>query len=196
MAKTRQKTTSEPLDFEVFKRLLKGLRNDGLYKWELYCTASFCTSLRVSDVKSTTWEELLYKNYFVKLEQKTQKVRQIPIAESFQKRLQELYDIMGHPPLDSSLIVNERSGEPMSTQYINRYIKNFIDWYNLPIHNFSTHSFRKTFGRHIWDLKGKTGEALTLLCWIFNHANPQLTMIYLGIRQEEVNEVFDQIDLD
>lgn len=196
MGLKNQPTKAEALDFVDFKRLLKGLRQDELYKWELYCTASFCTALRVSDVKSTSWGDLLHQNDFIKLEKKTSKLRDIKIGQSFQLRLQELYELMGSPSLDSSIIQNNKTGKELSTQYINRYIKNFIFWYKLPIRKFSSHTFRKTFGRYIWEMMGKTTEALVLLCLIFKHANVQTTMIYLGIRQDEIEGLYDMIELD
>ena len=187
-----RQTTSEPLDFDEFKGLLGKLRENGEYKWELYCLVSFCTAFRVSDVKTTTWEDIFNKNDFVKIEQKTQKMRKIPIGHSFQKRLRELYSLMGCPDMNSTVLLNERTGGPYSTQYINRTLKKWIGPYRLSIKKFSTHSFRKTFGRYVWEMMGKTMEALMLLCLIFKHD----TMIYIGIRQDEINGVFKMIELD
>ncbi len=196
MAKKGNLTCSEALDYDDFKRLLKGLRQDGLYKWELVCAASFCTALRVSDVKSTTWRDILYQNDLTKLEKKTSKVRDIHLGASFRKLLGELYELLGRPDLDSCIIPNDRTGKPMTTQHINKVIKTFIFRYKLPIKKFSTHTFRKTFGRTVWEMMGRTAEALTYLNLIFKHHNLMTTTIYLGIKQEEIQGIYEMIELD
>ncbi len=196
MANKHISTRSEALNYTDFKRLLKGLRKDGLYKWELYCAASFCTALRVSDVKSMTWGDLLHHNDIVKLEQKTSKMREIHLGTSFRRLLNELYELLGRPALDTCIIPNDRTGKPMTTQRINQVIKGFIFRYRLPIKKFSTHTFRKTFGRAIWEMMGKTAEALTYLNLIFKHSNIMTTTIYLGIKQEEIQGIFEMINLD
>ena len=48
------------------------------------------------------------------------------------------------------------------------------------------HTFRKTFGRYVYESMGRTTEALILLSMILKHSSPQVTMVYLGIRQEEI----------
>lgn len=190
-----QLTTAEPLDFEDFKRLLSGLRQDKLYNWELYCMVSFATACRVSDIRKTTWEDVLERNELVKLEQKTEKTRRIPFSDDIQTRLLELYRLMGDPDKSLPLIANPRLAKAYSREHINRMLKRFRFRYKLPVRNFSTHTFRKTFGRYVWDSMGRSMEALTLLCLIFKHASIQTTMIYLGIRQDEINSVFHGIKL-
>lgn len=82
----------------------------------------------------------------------------------------------------------------MSTQYINRVMKTWKDKYNLHIGNISSHTFRKTFGRYVYDKMNRTEEAIILLQRIFRHSSPQTTMIYIGLRDDEVNKIFDTID--
>lgn len=47
--------------------------------------------------------------------------------------------------------------------------------YKLDIENFSTHTFRKTFGRYVYDTSENKSEALLLLNRIFNHSNIEIT---------------------
>jgi integrase len=56
--------------------------------------------------------------------------------------------------------------------------------------NISTHSLRKTFGRRVYDMNNQSEHALTLLSDIFSHSNIQITRIYLGLKQEEFNDVY------
>jgi len=196
MAALHQITTSEALKFSDYKRLLAGLRDMEKYQWELYCTISFCTAFRVSDVKTLTWRDILGSNEFIKIEKKTGKSREITIGDSFKSRVKELYELMGSPDQDEFVFCNPRTKCPFTTQYINRKLKQFKVRFDLPVKRFSTHTFRKTFGRYIWESMGKSTEALTLLNSIFRHSSLQTTIIYLGIRQEEVKNVYKLINLD
>lgn len=60
---------------EEYKKLLRLLHKDRQYLWELYARLAFCTALRVSDVLSLAWADILHKGSLIKIEKKTGKVR-------------------------------------------------------------------------------------------------------------------------
>ena len=63
------------------------------------------------------------------------------------------------------------------------------------VKHFSTHSFRKTFGRKVVEMAGENSEmALIKLAELFNHSNTAITRRYLGLRQEELSGVYDALD--
>lgn len=55
--------------------------------------------------------------------------------------------------------------------------------------HISCHSLRKTFGYHAW----KQGTQPALLMSIFNHSTYHITKRYLGIDQDDKDEVFAKI---
>ena len=59
----------------------------------------------------------------------------------------------------------------------------------------STHTFRKTFGRYVYELMGRSAEGLILLNQIFRHSNLETTRRYIGLAQEDIDKVFDSIRL-
>lgn len=191
-----QITTSEALDYNDFTRLLSGLHEDGNYLWELYCCISFCTACRISDVLAMTWRDVLEKNLLQRIEQKTGKTRLIPMNSSVQKRIEFLYKKLGSPDKRQPVFCNNRTKKPYTKQYINEMLKLFRSRYQLPIDRISSHTFRKTFGRYVYEIMGRTMESLILLSMIFRHSSPQITMVYLGIRQDEINGIYDTIQLD
>jgi integrase len=79
----------------------------------------------------------------------------------------------------------------VSTQFINRKLKEIKVVYRLKIDHFSTHSFRKTFGRRIWEQDNHSEKSLIMLSEIFNHSGTVITRKYLGIRQEEIANVYE-----
>lgn len=196
MAQKGQLTAAEALEYEDFIRLLSGLHEDGNYLWELYCCISFCTACRISDVLTMTWQDVLEQNALCKIEQRIGKMRQITLNGSVQQRIIGLYEQLGSPDKHLPVVCNSRTGKPYTRQYINEMQKLFRWKYRLPIRHFSSHTFRKTFGRYVYDMMGRTMEALILLSMIFRHSSPQVTMAYLGICREEIEGVYNTIQLD
>jgi integrase len=86
-------------------------------------------------------------------------------------------------------LLRSREGSVYSLQYINRKLKKLDVKYGLGI-SFSTHSFRKTFGRRIWDKNDNSEKSLILLGQIFNHSSVAITKRYLGIREQEIKNVY------
>lgn len=54
-----------------------------------------------------------------------------------------------------------------------------------------THTLRKTFGYHA----RKAGTSIEVLQNIFNHASPAVTRRYIGITQDEMDEVYINLNL-
>lgn len=90
---------------------------------------------------------------------------------------------------------NKHTGKPYSIQYINRIIKEWKETYNIQIGNFSTHTFRKTFGRFVYDTSKNKSEALVLLNSILKHSTIDVTKVYIGLRDEEIQSVFSSIKI-
>lgn len=193
MGQKNQITTSDYLKYKDFDKLLAGLRHDKQYWWELYARLSFCTACRVSDVTRLVWKDVLRRPFCIITEQKTGKTRRVSFNLSVQEKIAELYYLLGKPNINDYIFAAKRSGEPVSTQYINRVLKTFKYRYCLDIDHFSTHTFRKTFGRYVYETHNKSAESLILLNKIFNHSNIQVTQVYIGITQDEINNVFDSI---
>lgn len=189
-------TTADYLPYEEYLRLLHCLHHDRLYKWEAYCKISFCTAFRVSDVRTTHWKDILGKNEFIKIEQKTQKARLVKINDEILGNIQQMYQLLGKPDTELSVICNPRTGEPYSREHINRILKYFLWKYKLRIKRFSTHSFRKTFGRYVYESLGRTSDALVRLSQILNHKNIETTRRYIGLDQDDIDEIFESLSFD
>jgi integrase len=193
MAAKNQFTKSDYLPYEELKRLLDKLHKDKKYIWELYVRVSFCTALRASDVLSLTWSDIINRSSLVKREQKTGKVRKIQFSQNTQDRFDELYMLMKRPNPAELIFFNRRTGKPFTIQYINRIIKSWKEKYRIKIGNFSTHTFRKTFGRYVYDKNQNKSEALVLLNSILRHTSIDVTKVYIGLRDEEIQSVYSSI---
>lgn len=193
MAKKNQLTKSDYLPMEDYKKLLYLLHKDRQYLWELYARLAFCTALRVSDILPLTWSDILHKGSLTKSEKKTGKVRKIPLNLNIQTRIEELYMLLKRPNPNELIFKSKFTGTSISPQYLNRIMKEWKIKYKLNIENFSTHTFRKTFGRYVYDTSENKSEALLLLNRIFNHSSVEITKVYICIRKDEINSIFDSI---
>lgn len=195
MAKKNQLTKSDYLPMSEFKKLLKELHKDKKYIWELYARLSFCTALRCSDVLSLTWHDIWNRCSLTVTEKKTGKTRKIPFNLQTQKRIDEAYLLMKRPNPNELIFYNKKTRKPFTIQYINQMAKRWKEKYDLNIDHFSTHTFRKTFGRYVYDTSKDKSEALILVNSILNHSTIDVTKVYIGLRQDEVNSVFNSINL-
>ena len=193
MAKKNQLTTADHLEYSEYEKLLEGFHKDKEYLWEMYARLSFCTACRASDVLKFRWVDVIDKDETTVQEQKTGKARRIKFNRSVKEKLKELWGLMGHPNKALYIFQNPRTGEPMTIQNINQRLKQFKYRYRLNIDHFSTHTFRKTFGRYVYDQNGHSAESLILLNKILNHSNIQVTKAYIGITQDEINNIYDSI---
>lgn len=188
-----QLTTSDYLPIDEFNRLCDCLRKDKLYTWELYCRVAFCTALRASDVLTLCWTDILDTDELVKTEQKTKKTRSIPLNLSVREKLTELYDLLGRPDKKMPLIYNYQRKRVYSLEHINDLLKGFKRKYRLNIKHFSTHTFRKTFGRYVYEYCDKSAEALLYLNAILMHSSIATTKRYIGLEKDEINSIYGHI---
>ncbi len=187
-------TTADYIEWETMVDLVHRLYEDGRYRLSLLIGCGCFFGLRISDLKRLRWEHLLSGPRFSLIEKKTGKRREIKINAAFQQHIRNCYHALGVRHTDEFCFLN-RFGEVISTQMINRHLKSAKATYNLDVEHFSTHSFRKTFGRKVIDSAGEHSEmALIKLSEIFNHTSPMITRRYLGLRAEELEDVYNSLD--
>lgn len=61
--------------------------------------------------------------------------------------------------------------------------------------NICSHSLRKTFGYHIWHNAQDKEKSLIILQTIFNHSSPMMTKRYIGLMDDEIEDVFNDLNL-
>lgn len=194
MSKKGSITTSDFLPYEDYQRLVDSLMEDEQYKYALYCILSFALALRISDVTKLRWKDVLGQRELIVKEKKTNKTKSISIGPKTSEKIDDIYYKLGKPNKQEWIFMNRLGTAPISSQFINRIMKTWKEKYNLHIGNISSHTFRKTFGRYVYDKMNRTEEAIILLQRIFRHSSPQTTMIYIGLRDDEVNKIFDTLD--
>ena len=192
MSEIHSYTTADYLPWNKAMFLVKRLYEDGEYRMSLMVGCGCFFGLRISDLLSLTWEDILKKEELALRERKTGKRRVILINSSFQGHIRKCCRALEVTDLSEHCFLN-RYGVVISRQMVNRKLKWYKVKYRLPIGNFSTHTFRKTWARKIYEneLKEGRGEmALLKLSELMNHSSPAITRRYIGLRREELAEMY------
>ncbi|MEL4456943.1 tyrosine-type recombinase/integrase [Lutimonas vermicola] len=188
MALKGQKTSSDFLEWEKMKTLVLKLERDGDYKFALLIATGSYIGLRISDLLQLKWERLLNQDTLTITEKKTGKTRTITVNPELQEILNRLYIKMEAAP-EQYLFVNRFGKKPISVQHVNTKLKEIFTHYNIP-GRFSSHFMRKTLGRRVWQMNKYSDQALLLLSQLFNHSSTSTTKIYLGIREQEISNLY------
>lgn len=191
MARKHSKTTADYLEWSDAMRLIRRLADDGNYKMSLLISIGCFFGLRIGDILNLRWKQILDTDELTIIEGKTGKSRTIRINPQLKAHITECYEAI-HPLTKESHILKSQKGTVFSIQRINVIFKEIKKRYKLKIRNFSCHSLRKTFGRQVYNMSGDNSElALVKLMEIFNHSSVAITKRYLGLRQEEIMEVYE-----
>jgi integrase len=194
MSTLHSHTTADYIEWDTMLNLVRKLYRDKKYRMSLLIGCGCFFGLRISDLRRLRWSQLLDGEKFVITEQKTGKRREVRINKGFQAHIKDCYEALEVKDKDESCFLN-RYGKIISIQMINRHLKSIKTLYGLKVQNLSSHSFRKTFGRKVVESAGEQSEmALIKLSEIFNHASPMVTRRYLGLRAEELEEIYDGLD--
>ncbi len=188
-------TTADYITWDTATNLVRKLYRNGDYRMSLFVGCGIFFGLRVSDLLSLTWSKILGEDEFVLYEKKTNKRRVIHINSGFQAHARDCFNALGINNEDEFCFLN-RYGGLISLQMINRNLKAIKVKYQVRIRNFSTHSLRKTWARKIWEnenAQGRGEQSLVILSEVMNHSSVAITRRYLGIRQQEIGQIYESL---
>ena len=194
MALKGQYTTADALKWEEMISLVHRLYRDGDYRMSLLIATQCMWGLRIGDELRLRWSDILDKEEIVIIEQKTGKRRTIRVNKDLKKHIEDCYKALGSPASNEPIFLS-RLGTIYSREWVNMRLKEYKIKYKLNIKSYSSHSHRKTFGRHIVERAGADAErALIKLSEIFSHSSCEIPRRYLGLKAEEIGEVYESLD--
>ena len=184
-------TTADYLQWSEAMNLVRKLAKDSNYKMSLLTALGCFTGLRISDILSLRWNQILDTDEFTIIEHKTKKKRTIRVNLQLKKHIRDCYEHIQPVGINAPILISQK-GTVFSIQRINEVLKEIKRKYRLQIGNFSCHSLRKTFGRQVYNMNSDSSElALVKLMELFNHSSVSITKRYLGLRQEELLNTYD-----
>ncbi|RXT00981.1 site-specific integrase [Ammoniphilus sp. CFH 90114] len=123
-------------------------------------------------------------------EQKTEKLRIFVIGESGCKAIKDYIDYRKGCCLDEPLFPSRKGTGPIQRGQARKILSSAAKAVGI-MDPIGTHSLRKTFGYWAY----KSGQDIVRLQALFNHVSPKVTLAYIGITQEEIEEVYLSVNL-
>ena len=146
------------------------------------------TALRIGDLLSLTWSDVYdeerraFRSHIFLKERKTGKKKQIPLSKKAVKALWRYYP---HRSGDFIFANNRKSAGAICREHAWRIIRAATEALGLAF-SVGCHGLRKSFGFFAW----KAGVLPVLLMELFNHSSFEITRLYLGITQAEMDRVY------
>ncbi len=184
---------------DAMKSIMKGESN---YRDLLLFVLGINTGLRISDILALKWSSFINGggrllksgDQLNVVEIKTKKIKSFMINKSVAEALKLYYDshdsVSPEDPVFSSRKTADGTLQPISRiaawQMLNRYA-NMVGLND----GIGTHTLRKTFGYHLY----KKGVALEYIQKMLNHSSPAITLRYIGITQEQLNDIYVDLNL-
>ena len=154
------------------------------------------SALRISDLLELKWKDVYnfkdenFKKHLITYEKKTGKETWIAINENARNGLQEYMKFLKKISGEDYIFKGKNNGRHLSRSQAFRIIKHAAGELNLE-NGISCHSMRKTFGYYAW----KCGTPPAVLMDIYNHSSYEITKRYLGIKQDDKDSVFLNVNL-
>src|SRR5690606_20420468 len=127
-------------------------------------------------------------DYLILREKKTGKRKQIRINKAIKQAVKELLPADVKPT--DWLFPSRKGDAPISRVQAWRILNDAAKRAGLDI-AFGTHTLRKTAAYHAY----KNGTDLALLMRMLNHSSQRETLRYIGIEQEDVDDVYLELNL-
>ncbi len=168
---------------DAMKKYLKGqsLRNYLLF------VLGINSGLRIGDLLKLNVEDVVNKERISIKEQKTGKTRDFPISDVCKKAIAEY--IKSENATTGALFPSRKGGNPISRVMAFIILNDAAKAIGLA--GCSPHVMRKSFGYWAY----QQGIDITRIQQLLNHSSPGITLRYIGITREELDNVYINLNL-
>lgn len=178
--------TAQPLKS---KREIKAIKNALHGRDRLFFILAINSGLRVSDLLRLKVGDVRGKTTITLREQKTGKAKQFRLNKAVKDAVKTL--VPADASDDDYLFRSRKGGNrPISRVQVFRRLSEAATRAGLN-RQLSPHSLRKTFGYFAY----KQGVDISLLMSIFNHSSEKMTLRYIGIEQDDIDNVYETLNL-
>lgn len=159
-------------------------------------------SLRISDLITVKWnfflkDDMTFKDCYKiqpKKTRKTGKFVTLYFNEVVKKAMSEYIEQYPIEDMNGFIFKSRKGNGAISERSVWKIIVDTATEAGLEL-NYGTHSLRKTFGYHIWHNAEDKEKALVMLMAIFNHSSMATTKKYIGLMDDEIESVFNDLNL-
>ena len=179
-------------DLKKIETIKKLLKQQSLRDYCLF-VVGINSGLRISDLLQLTVSDVIDGNKIkdrIRLrEKKTKKFKDFPLSDKAKSAIKEYLKTRDYKE-NEPLFVSRKNKGFLLRQQAYRIINNVANEVGIK-EKIGTHTLRKTFGYHAYN----NGYDITLIQKLFNHSSPSTTLRYIGITQEEIDDVYLSLDL-
>ena len=171
-------------------RKIKEIKDDLLkqsYRNYMMFLVGINTGLRVGDLLRLKVDDIRDKKHIIIKEQKTLKNKQFLINRVLRQELTEYMKNMDN----NEYLFQSRIGKNKALSRFQAYRIISSAGRKVGLERISCNSTRKTFGYHHY----KKYKDVALLQNLFNHSKPDITMTYIGITQDIIDESIENFSL-
>lgn len=174
---------------ETIKKLLKqqSLRDYCLFVLGINSglRISDLLKLRISDVA----EKGNVKDRIRLRENKTNKFKDFPISDNAKSAIREYLKSRQYSE-NEPLFISRKNKGFLLRQRAYKILNEVARSIGIK-EKIGTHTLRKTFGYHAYN----NGYDIAIIQKLFNHSSPSVTLRYIGITQDEMDDVYLSLDL-
>ncbi|HML90263.1 MAG TPA: site-specific integrase [Methylomusa anaerophila] len=167
--------------------LKKYLRGQNIRDYLLF-VLGINSGLRISDLLKLTVADVQRQDRISVREQKTGKSKDFPISETCKKAIQEYLKATGFK--EGYLFSGRKGSNPITRIQAYRILNEAAHHVGIK-EAVGTHTLRKTFGYHAY----QNGVDITRIQKLLNHSSPSVTLAYIGITKEELDNVYITLNL-
>lgn len=175
---------------DAMKKYLRGSseRNHCLF------TLGINSGLRISDLLRLDICDVVegkkVKDRICLRESKTGKHKEFPISSNAKKAIADYLKTRENYQLDDPLFLSRKQNGYLGRWQAYKIINDAARAVGIK-EKIGTHTLKKTMGYHAY----KEGKDITLIQKLFNHSAPSITLAYIGITQEDLDNVYLDLNL-
>lgn len=180
--------TVQPIkDLKLIEAMKQGLLKRSYRDYAIFSFGINC-GLRISDILPLKVGDIKNKTHINIREEKTNKEKSFPITPTMRELLEPLMELK----TDDTYVFRSKRGEnnKLDRTMVYKIINEVAAQVGIK-EKIGTHTLRKTFG--YWHYK--KFKDVAILQRIFNHAAPSVTMRYIGVTQEEIDDSYMNFSL-
>ena len=175
-------------DRALLEEIKRALKEENYRNYMLF-VLGINTGLRISDILTLKKGDVYGKERLVILEKKTNKRKFLQITPILQKEIKRYCRSMSFGDDDYLFPSREGDNKPLTRSMAYKILRTATEPFG--IEHIGTHTLRKTFGYHFY-LKTKN---VAILQKLFNHSSPEITLIYIGIDQDTMDDAMKNFGL-
>lgn len=201
-------TTVEEISMmvDVFNKHISEATNDNqkqiAYRNKMLFLIGINLSLRVSDIITLKWnfflkDDMTFRDFYKIQPKKTRNVGKfvtLYFNDTVKKIITEYIEQYPIEDMNDYVFKSRKGNKPISERGVWKIIVDIGAEAGIE-KNIGTHSLRKTFGYHVWHNAEDKEKALVMLMIIFNHSSTSVTKKYIGVMNEEIEYVFNELNL-